>query len=70
MRNFIWWLCVIVFFVLLALPFLLPSFSLHCTEQLLNCIETGNAHTFWGRLWAHLGCVYNNVICVLGGLFK
>ncbi len=61
---------MLAFFVLLALPFLLPRFSLNCTEDLLVCIDAGKTEEFWGRLWAHLGCVYNNVICVLGGLFK
>ncbi|MBQ3696136.1 MAG: hypothetical protein II938_04135 [Alphaproteobacteria bacterium] len=69
MKKWIIYLVVIAIFVFLTALFLTPSFTVHCTDELLVCVENGKNASFGGRLWAHLGCVYHNVICVLGGLF-
>lgn len=69
MKKWIVPLCIIALFVFLATLFLTPDFTERCTESLLICVENGNHSGFWGKLWQHLGCVYHNVVCVLGGLF-
>ncbi len=62
-------LSVVALFVFMAALFLTPSFTQKCTEKLLVCVEAGLDKGFLERILAHLGCVYHNVICVLGGLF-
>lgn len=62
-------LFIIAVFIFIAALFLTPSFTRACTQKLYICLNEGMSLSFWGRLWAHLGCVYHNVICVLGGLF-
>ena len=69
MKKWIFPLCVIALFVFLTALFLTPDFTYHCTEDLLVCVQDGAGLSFFGKLWAHLQCVYHNVICVLGGLF-
>ena len=69
MRKWIIPLCTIAIFVFLTALFLTPYFTYFCTQNLLVCIEEASGLGFFSRLWAHLQCVYYNVICVLGGLF-
>ena len=69
MRKWVFPLMVCAFFLFLTALFLTPSFTARCTEQLFQCVEEGSTLSFGRRLLAHLGCVYHNVICVLGGLF-
>ena len=69
MKKWILPLCIIAVFVFLTALFLTPDFTRRCTENLLICVEDAMNQGFFARLWAHLQCVYHNVICVLGGLF-
>ena len=69
MKKWIWPLCIIAIFVFLTALFLTPDFTYRCTEKLLMCVEESTSLGFWAKLWAHLQCVYHNVICVLRGLF-
>ena len=68
MKKWILVLCVTALFVFMTALFLTPDFTRHCTEELLVCVEQATGKGFFARLWAHLGCVYHNVLCVLGGL--
>ena len=69
MKKWILPLVVAAIFIGLAALFLTPSYSYHCTEKLLACIERNASLSFWERIWGTLICVYHNVVCVLGGLF-
>ena len=69
MKKWILPLIIVAIFVFLTALFLTPSFTRKCTEGLLVCVEQGQPLSFGSRLLAHLGCVLQNVICVLGGLF-
>ena len=62
-------LSIIALMVFITALFLTPSFTQHCTEELFMCMQQAQDYGFWSKLWAHLCCVYHNVICVLGGLF-
>lgn len=70
MKKWLFPLAVTAFFALIAMLFIMPRFSGHCTGPLLNCIEQATSLPFWERIWHTLGCVYYNVICVFGGLFR
>lgn len=70
MKKWIFPLTICAVFIFIAALFLTPDFTSRCTYDLIECVEAGNrSHSFWGRIWAHLGCVFSNVFCVLGGLF-
>ena len=69
MKKWILPLCIIALFCFLTALFLTPDFTYHCTQNLLSCVEKAQGKGLLARLWAHLGCVYHNVVCVLGGLF-
>ena len=70
MKKWIFPLLVVLFFIGVGSLFLIPSYSYHCTERLLFCIEQNSSLNFWEKMWDTLVCVYHNVICVLGGLFR
>ena len=61
-------LLIVLFFVCLAILFVIPAFSYQCTEKLFECMNFAVDLGFWARLWAHLVCVFRNVVCVLGGV--
>ena len=66
---------IVPFFLLLifggiTILFLTPSLTESCTIDLFVCLEDGMNKGFWGRSWAHLGCVCQNVFCVFAGLFE
>lgn len=65
------WFVIPAIFVLIFITalFLTPDFTRHCTAGLFDCMNQARSLGFWLRLWGHLGCVFHNVICVLGGLF-
>jgi len=69
MKKWFVTLFIIAVFIFLTALFLTPDFTYHCTDKLIACIEEANGFGFFARLWAHLKCVYHNVVCVLGGLF-
>jgi len=60
---------IVFLLIFVAALFLTPSFTQHCTEELFICASQAQNAGFWYKLWLHLGCVYHNVVCVLGGLF-
>ena len=69
MKKWILPVFIALIFIGMAALFLTPSYSLHCTEKLLACVENNSSFGFWEKIWGALVCVYHNVVCVLGGLF-
>ena len=73
MKYWLHWfilLFVLAAFVFMTALFLTPDFTAYCTDQLFLCLEEHGSKDFWGRTWGHLSCVYQNTVCVLGGLIK
>lgn len=69
MKKWILPVMIALVFIGMTILFLTPSYSFHCTEKLLVCMENNISLGFWEKIWGTLVCVCHNVLCVLGGLF-
>ena len=69
MKKWVVPLLICLIFLTLTVIFLTPSLTAMCTDDLLICLEDAKRLSFGAKLVHHLGCVFHNVICVLGWLF-
>ena len=70
--RLLWWTALLVFiaiFVFIGALFLTPSFTHECTDYLLACVEDAYDLPTMQRLMQTFVCTYQNVVCVLKGLF-
>ena len=40
-----------------------------CTVSLEGCLMKAKMNGFWGKMFASIGCVWNNMICVIKSVF-
>ena len=72
MKRLLWWAFLLIFVAILvfvAALFLTPSFTQTCSENLLICLDQTYDAPWYQRLWSALNCAFQNVGCVLKGLF-
>lgn len=67
-KTFIWSLIIGILFFIIAL-FATPELTHTCSTGLIGCINEASVMPMMPKILTGLGCLFNNVWCVLTALF-